>query len=440
MKHLFDKLKSRKTKLAVVGLGYVGLPLAHAFSLKYDVVGFDVNQEKVNLMKSGIDPTGEVPEGGLKGCNIEFTTDPAKLGECKFIVVAVPTPVDRNKRPDLTPLVMSSTTVGKYMPKGAVVVYESTVYPGVTEDECVPLLEKNSGMQYLRDFKVGYSPERINPGDHVHRLQTITKIVSGCDAETLDLVAAVYDSILEAGVHKASSIKVAEAAKVIENTQRDVNIALMNELSIIFHRLGIDTLEVLRAAGTKWNFLKFFPGLVGGHCIGVDPYYLTYKAEEVGYHPEVILSGRRINDNMGKFVAENTVKKLIRVGKAVKGAKVLVLGLTFKENVGDIRNTKVVDIISELNEYMVETMIYDPFASAGEVRHEYGLEILPSLAAVPPVDAVILAVPHEKFIKDLTLDKLAGFCKKDAAPVIIDIKGVFEPQMATKQGIRYWRL
>ncbi len=440
MKHLFDKLKSRKTKIAVVGLGYVGLPLAHAFSLKYDVVGFDNNQAKVDLMKSGIDPTGEVPEGGLKGCNIEFTTDAAKLGECKFIVVAVPTPVDRNKRPDLTPLVMSSTTVGKYMPKGAVVVYESTVYPGVTEDECVPLLEKHSGMQYLRDFRVGYSPERINPGDHVHRLQTITKIVSGCDAETLDLVAAVYDSILEAGVHKASSIKVAEAAKVIENTQRDVNIALMNELSIIFHRLGIDTLEVLRAAGTKWNFLKFFPGLVGGHCIGVDPYYLTYKAEEVGYHPEVILSGRRINDNMGKFVAENTVKKLIRVGKAVKGAKVLVLGLTFKENVGDIRNTKVVDIISELNEYMVETMIYDPFASAGEVRHEYGLEILPSLEAVPPVDAVILAVPHEKFIKELTLDKLAGFCKKDAAPVIIDIKGVFEPQMATKQGIRYWRL
>ncbi len=440
MKHLFDKLKSRKTKLAVVGLGYVGLPLAHAFSLKYDVVGFDVNQEKVNLMKSGIDPTGEVPEGGLKGCNIEFTTDAAKLGECKFIVVAVPTPVDRNKRPDLTPLVMSSTTVGKYMPKGAVVVYESTVYPGVTEDECVPLLEKHSGMQYPRDFKVGYSPERINPGDHVHRLQTITKIVSGCDAETLDLVAAVYDSILEAGVHKASSIKVAEAAKVIENTQRDVNIALMNELSIIFHRLGIDTLEVLRAAGTKWNFLKFFPGLVGGHCIGVDPYYLTYKAQEAGYHPEVILSGRRINDNMGKFVAENTVKKLIRVGKAVKGAKVLVLGLTFKENVGDIRNTKVVDIISELNEYMVETMIYDPFASAGEVRHEYGLEILPSLEAVPPVDAVILAVPHDQFVKELTLDKLAGFCKKDAAPVIIDIKGVFEPQMATKQGIRYWRL
>lgn len=439
MKNLFEKLKSRKTKLAVVGLGYVGLPLAHAFAGHFDVVGFDVNEAKVALMQQGIDPTGEVPEGGLKKVKIDFTTDPEKLGECRFIIVAVPTPVDRNKRPDLTPLIMSSTTVGKYMPKDSIVVYESTVYPGVTEDECVPLLEKNSGFAYLKHFKVGYSPERINPGDQVHRLQTITKIVAGCDADTLETVARVYESIIEAGVHRASSIKVAEAAKVIENTQRDVNIALMNELSIIFHRLGIDTLEVLRAAGTKWNFLKFFPGLVGGHCIGVDPYYLTYKAEEVGYHPEVILSGRRINDNMGKFVAENTVKKLIKVGKAVKGAKVLILGLTFKENVGDIRNTKVVDIVSELNEYMVETVIFDPYANAAEVLHEYNLEILPSLEAAPQVDAVILAVPHDKF-KDLSLDKLATFCKKGAAPVIIDIKGMFEPETAIKQGIKYWRL
>lgn len=440
MKNLFDLLKSRRTRLAVVGLGYVGLPLAHAFSLKYDVVGFDVNHDKVELMKQGIDPTGEVPEGGLRNASIDFTTDPAKLADCHFIVVAVPTPVDRNKRPDLTPLVLSSCTVGKHMPRGAVVVYESTVYPGVTEDECVPLLEKHSGMQYLRDFRVGYSPERINPGDQVHRLQTITKVVSGCDAETLDVVAEVYGSIVEAGVHRAASIKVAEAAKVIENTQRDVNIALMNELSIIFHKLGIDTLEVLRAAGTKWNFLKFFPGLVGGHCIGVDPYYLTYKAEELGYHPEVILSGRRINDGMGKFVAENTVKKLIRVGKAVKGAKVLVLGLTFKENVGDIRNTRVVDIISELAEYEVESRIYDPYADAAEVHHEYGLEILPSLEALPAVDAVILAVPHDRFVKELTLDRLAAFCRKGAAPVVIDIKGVFEPALATQHGIRYWRL
>ena len=334
---------------------------------------------------------------------------------------------------------------------------ESTVYPGVTEDECVPLLEKNSGFEYMKDFRVGYSPERINPGDQVHRLQTIVKIVSGCDAETLETVAKVYETIIEAGVHRASSIKVAEAAKVIENTQRDVNIALMNELSIIFHKLGIDhpgasilmrpsisrilrrTLEVLRAAGTKWNFLKFFPGLVGGHCIGVDPYYLTYKAEELGYHPEVILSGRRINDGMGKYVAENTVKKLIRAGKAVKGAKVLILGLTFKENVGDIRNTKVVDIVSELAEYDVESMIFDPYADAAEVHHEYGLEILPSLEKLPAVDAVVLTVPHDKF-KELTLDKLAGFCRKGATPIVVDIKGMFDPETATKQGVRYWRL
>ena len=439
MKNLFDQLKGRKTKLGVVGLGYVGLPLVHAFGQHFDVVGFDVNEAKVELMKQGIDPTGEVPAGGLAEVKIDFTANPEKLAECRFIVVAVPTPVDRNKRPDLTPLVLSSTTVGKYMPKNSIIVYESTVYPGVTEDECVPLLEKNSGFKYLKDFRVGYSPERINPGDQVHRLQTITKIVSGCDVETLETVAKVYETIIEAGVHRASSIKVAEAAKVIENTQRDVNIALMNELSIIFHKLGIDTLEVLRAAGTKWNFLKFFPGLVGGHCIGVDPYYLTYKAEELGYHPEVILSGRRINDGMGKYVAENTVKKLIRAGKAVKGAKVLILGLTFKENVGDIRNTKVVDIVSELAEYDVESLIFDPYADAEEVRHEYGLEILPSLEKLPAVDAVVLAVPHDKF-KDLTLDKLAGFCRKGATPIVVDIKGMFDPEMATKQGVRYWRL
>lgn len=439
MEHLLAKLKNREARIAVIGLGYVGLPLAHAFSLKYDVVGFDVNPAKIELMKQGIDPTGEVPEGGLKDSNIEFTCDPERIGACRFIIVAVPTPIDRNRQPDLTPLILSSITVGKYMQRNSVVVYESTVYPGVTEDECVPLLEKNSGFVYRQDFKVGYSPERINPGDQVHRLQTITKIVAGCDEETLDVIAEVYDSILEAGVHRASSIRVAEAAKVIENTQRDVNIALMNELSIIFHKLGIDTLEVLRAAGTKWNFLKFFPGLVGGHCIGVDPYYLTHKAEEVGHHPEVILSGRRINDGMGKFIAENTVKELIRVGKAVKGARVLILGLTFKENVGDIRNTKVVDIVRELNEYMVETCIYDPYANAGEVRHEYGLEILPSLDAAPKVDAVILAVPHDKF-KELTLDRLAAFCSNGAAPILIDIKGMFEPAMAARQGIRYWRL
>lgn len=439
MKNLIEKLKNRKTKLAVVGLGYVGLPLAHAFASHFEIVGFDVNKEKVELMKQGIDPTGEVPDGGLKNVKIDFTTDPEKLGECRFIIVAVPTPVDRNKRPDLTPLALSSATVGKYMPRDCIVVYESTVYPGVTEEECVPLLEKNSGLEYMKDFKIGYSPERINPGDQVHRLQTIVKVVSGSDDETLETVAQVYEAIIEAGVHRASCIKVAEAAKVIENTQRDVNIALMNELSIIFHKMEIDTLEVLKAAGTKWNFLKFFPGLVGGHCIGVDPYYLTYKAEELGYHPEVILSGRRINDNMGKFVAENTVKKIIKAGKAVKSAKVLLLGLTFKENVSDIRNTKVVDIIHELNDYQVETCIFDPYANAEEVRHEYNLEILPSMKDAPKVDAVILAVPHAKF-KDLDLKKLAAFCKDGADPILIDIKGLFDPKDAQAQGIRYWRL
>ncbi|PKL40257.1 MAG: nucleotide sugar dehydrogenase [Candidatus Riflebacteria bacterium HGW-Riflebacteria-1] len=463
MNNLCDLLASRRTKLAVVGLGYVGLPLAHAFSLKYDVVGFDINHDKIELMRQGIDPTGEVPEGGLKNCSIDFTTDPAKLADCRFIVVAVPTPVDRNRRPNLAALRQSSSTVGEHMPRGALVVYESTVYPGVTEDECVPLLEKCSGLRCGEDFKVGYSPERINPGDQEHRLASVIKVVSGCDAETLEAVAAVYGSVVEAGVHRAPSIKVAEAAKVIENTQRDVNIALMNELSLIFHRLDIDTLEVLRAAGSKWNFLKFFPGLVGGHCIGVDPYYLTFKAEETGYHPEVILSGRRINDGMGKFVAENTVKMMIRAGKAVnpaslelrrvnERARVLILGLTFKENVSDIRNSKVVDIINELAEYDVQSYVYDPYASAEEVLHEYGgiiaaplnsqhvpALLLSSLEAAPAVDAVILAVPHDKF-KEMTLERLAGFCRKGADPVVIDIKGMFEPEMAVKLGIRYWRL
>jgi len=439
MREILDRLEKRETKLAVVGLGYVGLPLALAFSEKFAVVGFDIDSEKIELLNKGIDPTGEIADFAPQGASIEFTTDPAKLRECHFIVVSVPTPVDRNNQPDLTHLKTSSATVGSNMPARTVVVYESTVYPGVTEDECVPLLEKHSGMQYRRDFCVGYSPERINPGDSEHRLQKVTKIVSGCNDETLDLVAGVYGRIVEAGVYRAPSIKVAEAAKVIENTQRDVNIALMNELAIIFHRLGIDTQAVLRAAGTKWNFLKFFPGLVGGHCIGVDPFYLTYKAEEVGYRPEVILSGRRINDSMGKFVAENTVKKLIRAGKAVKGAKMLILGLTFKENVADIRRSKVFDIIRELDEYMVETLVHDPLANAEAVRREYGREVLTSITSLPPVDAVILAVPHQCF-GELSLEKLAGFCRKEAAPVVIDVRGVFDQDKAAELGIRYWRL
>ena len=439
MKNIFEELKNKSTKLAIVGLGYVGLPLAHAFAKHFDVVGFDVNTAKVDLIKQGIDPTGEIPENGLQEVDIHFTDKPEILKDCKFIVVAVPTPIDKNKRPDLTPIIMSSTTVGKHMPENSIVVFESTVYPGVTEDECVPLLEKHSGYEYMKQFKVGYSPERINPGDTVHRLATITKIVSGCDNETLDTVAKVYKTIVDTGVHRASSIKVAEAAKVIENTQRDVNIALMNELSMIFHKLNIDTLEVLEAAGTKWNFLKFFPGLVGGHCIGVDPYYLTYKAEEVGYHTQVILSGRRINDSMGKFIAENTVKKLIRVGKPVKGAKVAILGLTFKENVGDIRNTKVVDIIDELEDYGIQTVVFDPYTSSDEVKHEYNIDMLDSIDCIENADAIIFAVNHDKF-KDLSLDSIKVMCRQNGKPILIDVKGFFNPKDANKSGFEYWRL
>ncbi len=389
--------------------------------------------------KKGIDPTGEIPKNGLNDVVIDFTNEPSRLKECKFIIVAVPTPVDRNKRPDLAPLELSSAMVGKNLSKNSIVVFESTVYPGITEEKCVPILEKNSNLTFLKDFRVGYSPERINPGDTTHRLQNIVKVVSGCDSESLDIIAKIYESIIEAGVYRAPSIKVAEAAKVIENTQRDVNIALMNELSIIFHKLNIDTLEVLKAAGTKWNFLKFYPGLVGGHCIGVAPYYLTYKAEEVGYHPEVILSGRRINDSMGKFVAENTVKKLIKAGKAVKGAKILILGLTFKENVADIRNTKVVDIIHELTDYQVETFFFDPYTDAKEVKEEYQLEILPSLDKAPKVDGVVVAVPHDEF-KEISLLKIAELCKPEQRPLLIDLKGIFSIEEAKKNEISYWRL
>ncbi len=441
MKSLWSDLKAGKVSLGVVGLGYVGLPLAHAFAKKFRVVGFDSNPQKVALLKKGIDPTGEVPEGGLKQVKIDFTTDPNALEACRFIVVAVPTPVDKNNRPDLTPLVKSSESVGKHIQKGTIVVYESTVYPGVTEDECLPILERESGLKFGRDFTLGYSPERINPGDKEHRLETITKVVSGSDAETLEIVAKVYESIIKAGVHRASGIKVAEAAKVIENTQRDLNIALMNELAIIFHRMGIDTRDVLAAAGTKWNFLKFVPGLVGGHCIGVDPYYLTFKAQELGYHPEVILAGRRINDGMGKFIAESTVKKMIRAGKTIRGARVLILGFTFKENVADLRNTKVVDIIHELEEYDVKTIVHDPVADPEEAHEEYGLHITNSLTGkLPSFDAIILAVGHETY-RDLSLKDLAALCERgDKAPVLIDVKAFFDPETARRSGFCYWRL
>ena len=440
MKNLWTGLKSGKAAICIVGLGYVGLPLAHSFARTFRVIGYDCNAKKVALLKKGIDPTGEVPPGGLNEVEIDFTSDSSRIAEARFIVVAVPTPIDTYKRPDLTPLVRSSQAVGKHLAKGSVVVYESTVYPGVTEDECVPILERESGLTCGRDFTVGYSPERINPGDKDHRLETIVKVVSGSDAATLDLVARVYGAIIKAGVHRASSIKVAEAAKVIENTQRDLNIALMNELSLIFHKLGIDTKEVLEAAGTKWNFLKFTPGLVGGHCIGVDPYYLTFKAQELGYHPEVILAGRRINDNMGKFVAENTVKQMVKAGKTVRGARVLILGLTFKENVGDLRNTRVVDIIADLKEYGVESIVHDPLAEPAEAREEYGLTLLKDLRKSPKTDAVILAVSHREY-RDLSLKQLARICNRDTtAPVLIDVKAFYDPDEARKAGFRYWRL
>ena len=435
--NLYEKLLKGEEKLSLVGLGYVGMPIAVAFAKKIKVVGYDLNAKKIELYKSGIDPTREVGDEAIKQTTVEFTADETKLKEAKFHVVAVPTPVNDDHTPDLTPVEGASRILGRNLTKGSIVVYESTVYPGVTEDVCVPILEKESGLKCGVDFKVGYSPERINPGDKVHRLETITKIVSGMDDETLDIVAKVYELVVEAGVHRASCIKVAEAAKVIENSQRDINIAFMNELSIIFNKLGIDTKSVLEAAGTKWNFLKFFPGLVGGHCIGVDPYYLTYKAEQVGYHSQVILSGRRINDDMGKYVAENVVKNLIKAGKAVKDAKVAILGFTFKENCPDTRNSKVFDIVKELREYGIEPIIADPTADYEEAKHLYGVDFV-DMNTITNCDAVVLAVAHDEFAK-LTMaevDKLFGEGQK----VLLDIKGLLNRKEYENAGYSYWRL
>jgi UDP-N-acetyl-D-galactosamine dehydrogenase len=432
-------IAARKAKIAVVGLGYVGLPLAAAFGRKAEVIGLDLLERKVDELRRGHDATGELSPADLASTRIDFTTDPGRLREATFHVVTVPTPIDEHNRPDLRPVESASRSIGRNLAKGSIVVYESTVYPGVTEEICVPILERESGLKCGVDFKVGYSPERINPGDKVHTVDKITKVVSGQDAETLETVAGVYGMVVTAGIHRAQSIKVAEAAKVIENTQRDINIALMNELSIIFGRLGIDTRHVLEAAGTKWNFLKFTPGLVGGHCIGVDPYYLTFKAQSVGYHPEVILSGRRINDSMGKHVAENTIKQLIRAGKAVLGARVLVLGLTFKENVPDIRNSKVVDIIRELREYGVEVLVSDPMADPRDAEHEYGLT-LSKVDAVGPVDAVILAVAHKEY-RAVSVDRLKALTANGSGPgVIIDVKALLEPLAVAGAGLRYWAL
>ncbi len=436
---LYEKLLSGEEKLSLVGLGYVGMPIAVAFARKIKVVGFDLNEKKIELYQSGIDPTNEVGNEVIKNTSVEFTADPGRLQEAKFHIVAVPTPVNDDHTPDLSPVEGASRILGQNLTKGSVIVFESTVYPGVTEEICVPILEKESGLKCGVDFKIGYSPERINPGDKVHRLETIVKIVSGMDEETLDTVAKVYELVVEAGVYRAQSIKVAEAAKVIENSQRDINIAFMNELSIIFNRMGIDTKSVLEAAGTKWNFLKFYPGLVGGHCIGVDPYYLTYKAEELGYHSQIILAGRRINDDMGKYVAESMVKNLIKADIPVKHAKVAILGFTFKENCPDTRNTKVIDIYKELGEYGITPIVVDPAADADEAKRLYGITFK-TMEAVNNMDAVIVAVAHSQFL-NLGKETINSFYNsKHEKKVFMDLKGLFDRNEYLTEDYIYWRL
>jgi UDP-N-acetyl-D-glucosamine/UDP-N-acetyl-D-galactosamine dehydrogenase len=425
------------TTVAVIGLGYVGLPLAVEFGKKFKTLGFDLSVEKVAAYRDGIDPTGEVSSEDLRAAVLlSCHTDPAVLSEADFIVVAVPTPVDDAHQPDFTPLVKSSETVGRYLKRGAIVVYESTVYPGATEEVCIPIIERVSGLKWKEDFFVGYSPERINPGDKERTVTKIVKVVSGDTPATLDKVKEIYGAVIVAGVHPASSIKVAEAAKVIENTQRDLNIALMNELAIIFHKIGIDTLEVLKAAGTKWNFLPFRPGLVGGHCIGVDPYYLTYKADMLGYHPQVILAGRRINDGMGKYVAEQTVKQMIRNGSAVKGAAVIVLGLTFKENCPDLRNSKVIDVIRELESYGCQVYVHDPVAAPSEAIHEYGVSLC-EWAQLPRADAIVAAVSHQDYI-DMGPVRLLEKLVPDG--IFADVKSVYDPAQLAAAGAQMWRL
>lgn len=449
--NVYKELLEKKTKLSLVGLGYVGLPLAISFDRKIDVIGFDVNKEKIETYKSGIDPTNEIGDEGVKKSSVYFTNDESKLRECKFHVVAVPTPTNEDKTPDLRPIIGSSEIIGRNLTKGSIVVYESTVYPGVTEEICIPILERESGLKCGKDFKVAYSPERINPGDKINRLETIVKIVSGMDEETLDTVAKVYELVIEAGVYRAESIKVAEAAKLIENCQRDVNIAFMNELSMIFNKMNIDTKAVIDAAGSKWNFIKMNPGLVGGHCIGVDPYYLIHRAKEIGLESKVIAAGRKINDGMAKYVAENTVKSLIKANKRVKGAKVAVLGITFKEDCPDTRNTKVVDIIKELKEYEVEVVVTDPVASKNELRAEYGLE-LKDIEDIDSMDAVILAVSHSEYrnrnINDFTklfcinsvLDEVATEKEVKDKNVFIDVKGIVNKDSVDTDTFVYWRL
>lgn len=423
--------------VAVVGLGYVGLPLAVEFGKKFETIGYDLSEAKIEHYRNYRDPTGEVSSDDLRAATrLSVTTNPADLSRADFIIVAVPTPVDVAHQPDFSPLVSSSTTVGRFLKPGAIVIYESTVYPGATEEICIPILERESGLKWRQDFHIGYSPERVNPGDKERTITKITKVVSGDDSATLESVAALYESVIVAGVHRASSIKVAEAAKVIENTQRDLNIALMNELSLIFDRIGIDTLEVLQAAGTKWNFLPFRPGLVGGHCIGVDPYYLTHKAEMLGYHPEVILAGRRINDGMAAYVAQQTVKQLIRAGSPVKNARVTVLGLTFKENCPDLRNSKVADVVRELQDFGCEVTVHDPVAEAREAVHEYGIKLV-NWKELPQADALVAAVSHKEYLSMPQADLMA---KLRPGGVFVDVKSAYDPLGIRAAGFRLWRL
>jgi UDP-N-acetyl-D-galactosamine dehydrogenase len=433
----FEALIQKNEKIAVVGLGYVGLPLAVCLAEHFEVVGYDFKAERVQELQAGVDRTLEVGSDRLKRTAMTLTSDSRDISGCRLLIVAVPTPIDAYRIPDLTPLETASTTVGRHMTRGSCVVFESTVYPGATEEICVPILEQESGLRFGDDFSVGYSPERVNPGDKVHTVEKITKIVSGSDDATTDLLSRIYGTIVSAGIHRASSIKVAEAAKVIENTQRDLNIALMNELAKIFDMMKIDTLEVLEAAGTKWNFLPFRPGLVGGHCIGVDPYYLTFKSEAVGYHPEIILAGRRINDGMGKYIAERAVKLLIREAKQVRGARVAVLGITFKEDVPDLRNTKVVDVVSELNDFGIDVLVSDPIADVAEARKYYGIDLVP-FEKIGGVDAVIVAVMH-RFYRDAGLETIGGLCAGGSS-LVLDVKGCFDPAAAHALNISYWRL
>ncbi|MCF6242643.1 MAG: nucleotide sugar dehydrogenase [Bacteroidales bacterium] len=430
---MFNQIKSKEKKISVIGLGYVGLPIALEFAKNVPVIGFDIKPERVEMMKNKIDPSQELSSEDFEGADIEFTDNPQDLKKADFHIVAVPTPINEHNQPDLTPLLSACKTVGQNIKKGDYVVFESTVYPGCTEEDCIPVLEKESGLKFPDDFKVGYSPERINPGDKEHTLTTIVKVVSGCDAEALDNIAKVYEMVVEAGVHRASSIKVAEAAKIIENTQRDVNIALMNELSIIFSRMNINTYEVLEAAGTKWNFLRFYPGLVGGHCIGVDPYYLVYKARELGYHPQIINSGRFVNDSMGGYIAKQLVKRIIGLQKDIRTAKVLVMGVTFKENVSDIRNSKVVDVINELKSYYIDVDVVDPYAKPEEVKHEYGIDMTD---VKDNYDAIVVAVNHKEYL-DLNEEYFKQIM--NGKGILVDVKGIYRNKI-NKDNFYYWSL